>query len=782
MAGDLPPKLVGTPVKRREDPRLITGGSTYVDDVQLVGVYYAAILRSPHAHARIRRIDVRKASTCPGVALVVTGEDVRSVELPCLADVPGMKRPPHVPLAISKVRHVGDPIAMVVARDRYTARDALDLIEVEYEALPAVSDPEKALEPGAPLLYEEFGDNLAYVHRVSAGDVEQALAEAAIVIRQRFINQRLIPMALESRGTVAKYEPGIGQLTVWLSTQAPHLVRTFLAGLLGLPETQIRVIAPEVGGGFGAKIDFYADEFLVAWAAMRLGGSVKFIEDRRENFLQTIHGRGQVNYVEAGARRDGTVTGLRLTVISDLGAYFQLLTPAIATLTAAMAIGCYRFKNLAVEVRGSFTNATPTGSYRGAGRPEATYVLERTMDLIAGELKLDPVEVRRRNFISPESFPYAGPTGLTYDTGDYEKPLTKLLDLIDYRRFREEQARLHAQGRFVGVGISTYVEICGFGPSSMLPWGGWESATVRVEPTGTVKVLTGSSPHGQGGETSFSQIVADTLRVPIEDIVVVHGDTERVQYGLGTYGSRTIAVGGSAVYQAVHKVRKKAVRIAAHMLEAAPDDIELTNGRLQVKGAPGRGVTFKEVARKAYIPVGMPREIEPGLEEQSFYEPVSCTYPFGAHAAIVEVDAETGRVRVLRYAAVDDVGRVINPMLVDGQVHGGVAQGIGQALSEEVVYDEAGQLITDTLINYTLPRAEDFPMFETATTETLTPVNPLGAKGVGEAGTIASTPAVVNAVMDALKPFGIRHLDMPLKPDRVWAAIRSARAETKKQN
>ena len=771
-----PPKLIGTPVRRREDPRLITGGATYVDDVKLVGVHYMALVRSPHAHARIRSVNTSAAKGMPGVIAVWTHNDIKHLgPLPVAGQIPGMQLSEHYPLAGDKVRHVGDPVAAVVATDPYAARDAAMAVQADYEPLPATVDLEEAVKPGAPILHEQFTTNVAYVFPLNVGDLDGAFAGADRVVSGRFYNQRLIPLAMEPRGSVALWEPGPQHLTLWASTQGPHIIRSFFAKIFDLPENQVRVIAPEVGGGFGSKLDIYPDEVLTAFAAKTLGVPVKFTEERSENFRQTIHGRDQVEYVEAAVKNDGTVVGLKLRLFGDLGAYAQLVGPAIPTLTVIMAVGPYKIQNLSVELITGYTNKTPTDAYRGAGRPEATYILERTMDLIAHDLGLDPVEVRRKNLLDPGQFPYSTPTGLVYDSGNYQLALDKAVEVIDYPNFRAEQARLRQQGRYVGLGLATYVEICGIGPSSMLPWGGWESATVRVEPSGKVTVLTGSSPHGQGIETAFAQIVADGLGVPIEDIQVVHGDTDKVQYGLGTYGSRSMAVGGAALSHALVKVRDKAALIAASMLEANPDDVALENGRFGVRGSPDKSLSIVEIAEKAYRPVGLPPEIEPGLEGQFFYEPTNCTYPFGAHFAVVEVDAATGKVTLQRFVAVDDCGEIINPMLVHGQIHGGIAQGAAQALLEEVIYDENGQLLTGSLMDYAAPRADDLPSFELYQTVTPTPVNPLGAKGVGEAGTIGSTPAIANAVIDALAPFGVRHLDMPYKSEKVWRAMQAGR-------
>lgn len=767
-------KLVGQPIKRKEDPRLITGTATYVDDVNLPGMVHAAILRSIHGHARIRRIDVAAARGHPGVLAVVTGEEVRAHirPIPCAAQMPDLKMPEHPVLALGKVRYVGEPVAAVVAVDRYTARDALDLIAVDYEPLPAAVDPEQALKPGAPILHEQWTDNRAYTWNLSGGDVDRAFGEAQVVIRQRMVNQRLAPMAMEARGVVAQYHPGDDALTVWSSTQIPHLLRTLLAGMLGLAENRIRVIAPEVGGAFGSKLNVYAEEAIVAYLAKRLGRPVKWIEGRRENFQTTTHGRDQIDDLEIAASKEGKVLGLRLRIVADLGAYHQLLTPIIPTLTGVMLNGCYDIPNLQVELIGVFTDKMATDAYRGAGRPEATYLIERAMDLVAREVGLDPAEVRRRNFI--QRFPFQTVTGLNYDSGNYEAPLEKALELVQYEKLREEQRRAREQGRYLGIGLATYVEICAMGPSSGMPAGGWESATVRVEPTGKATVLTGASPHGQGQETSFAQLAADELGIPYDDVVVLHGDTQTVQYGIGTFGSRATAVGGTAVLLALRKVKQKATTLAAHLLKADPGEVVFEGGQFMVAGAPEKTLSMAQVADAAHHAKSIPPDFEPGLSATTFFEPSNYTFPFGTHVAVVEVDPETGEVKFLRYVAVDDCGRVLNPMLVDGQIHGGIAQGLGQALMEELVYDETGQLVTGTLMDYAIPKAKDVPPFLTARLETPSPVNPMGLKGVGEAGTIGSTPAIVNAVVDALAALGVKHIDMPLKPERVWRAIRAA--------
>jgi carbon-monoxide dehydrogenase large subunit len=602
---------------------------------------------------------------------------------------------------------------------------------------------------------------------------------------------------MEPRGVLVRYYPGEQELTLWTSTQIPHLARTQIALMLGIPENKLRLIAPEVGGGFGSKLNIYAEEALLGWIAIQTGRPIKWIETRRENIQATIHGRGQTGYIEIGCKRDGTVTGLRYNVFADLGAYFQLLTPAIPTLTGLMLSGCYKIPAIQINVTGVFTNKMATDAYRGAGRPEATYVVERALDLVAAELKKDPVEVRRKNFPAPNEFPFKTATGLFYDSGNYDGALQKALDMVGYEKLRDEQSKARNAGRLVGIGVSTYVEICALGPSQAMPAGGWESATVRIEPTGKVTILTGASPHGQGQETSFAQIAADQLGVNINDVTVIHGDTSVVQYGIGTFGSRATAVGGTAVYFAIQKLKEKANKIAAHLLECDAGSVAFQEGKFsreagKAKAAtvpepvvpagqapagalpdpqPGKHVSIQDVALAAHLAKNLPADTEPGLSATYFFEPKNFTFPFGTHIAVVEIDRETGEIHFQRYVAVDDCGKVINPLLVDGQVQGGIVQSIGQALYEEVVYDDQGQLVTGTLMDYALPKAAHVPWLELDRTETPTDVNPMGVKGVGEAGTIGATPAIVAAVIDALSPYGVRHLDMPIKPETIWRIV-----------
>jgi aerobic carbon-monoxide dehydrogenase large subunit len=791
---------IGKRVKRTEDPRLVKGLAHYVDDIKLPDTLHVAFVRSIYAHARINSIDTTEALRLPGVVAVYTGKDVAQIgPVPCASALPDLKVPDYRVLAQNKVFFVGQPIAAVVATDRYIARDAVDLVMVDYEDLPPVVDVEEAAK-GGPVIHDGFDDNIAYKLTAGEGDIEAALASADKVIKQRVVHQRLAPIAMETRGVLARYFPGVGELTVWSSTQIPHLLRTQLALMIDIPENKLRVITPEVGGGFGSKLNVYAEEALLGWIAMQLGKPVKWIEGRRENILGTIHGRGQVGYIEIGCKNDGTLTGLRYNVFADLGAYHQLLTPAIPTLTGLMLSGAYRIPAIQINVTGCFTNKMATDAYRGAGRPEATYAVERALDLVAAETGIDPAEVRRKNFPAANEFPFHTATGLEYDSGNYDEALTKAQEAIGYAALREEQRRERQNGRLIGIGLSTYVEICALGPSQAMPaGGGWESATVRIEPTGKVTVLTGASPHGQGQETSFAQIAADELGVDLNDITVIHGDTGIVQYGIGTFGSRATAVGGTAVLVAIQKLKEKANKIAAHMMQCEVGQLTFERGQFSRQAAQaatvgkseppypvGEGpagalpepqtegktsLTIQDIALAAHLAKELPPDTEPGLSATYFFEPKNFTFPFGTHIAVVEIDRETGDIKFLRYVAVDDCGKVINPMLVDGQLHGGIVQSIGQALFEEVVYDEQGQLITGTLMDYALPKASQVPWMELDRTETPSPVNPLGVKGVGEAGTIGATPAIVGAIVDALAPLGVKHLDMPVKPEAIWRIL-----------
>lgn len=765
-------KLVGQRLKRTEDPRLIKGLAHYVDDIKLPDTLHAVFVRSIYAHARIKGVDTSQASKAPGVVAVYTGKDVSQKigPVPCAAALPDLKVPDHRVLATNKVYFVGHPIAVVVAHDKYAAKDAADLIQVDYEELPVVLDEEKGAQ-GGPVIHEQFGTNISYKLTAGEGDIEAALKSGDKVLKQRILHRRLAPIAMEGRGVLARYYPGEQELTLWTSTQIPHLARTQVAIMLGIPENKLRLIAPEVGGGFGSKLNVYAEEALISWIAMQTGTPVKWIETRRENIQATIHGRGQTGYIEIGYKKDGTITGFRYNVFADMGAYHQLLTPAIPTLTGLMLSGCYKIPAIQINVTGVFTNKMSTDAYRGAGRPEATFVIERAMDLVAADLGMDVVEIRRKNFPAPHEFPFKTATGLFYDSGNYEGALKKALDMAGYTKLREEQKEARKNGRLIGIGVSTYVEICAIGPSAATPAGGWESATVRVEPTGKVTILTGCSPHGQGEETSFAQIAADELGVDVNDVAVIHGDTAIVQYGIGTFGSRGTAVGGTAVYLALQKVKDKANKLAAHMLECDAQKVTFKEGKFSCSGAAGKQVTIQDVALAAHIAKNIPADMEPGLAAIHFFEPKNFTFPFGTHIAVIELDPETGEIHFKRYVAVDDCGNVINPMLVDGQVQGGIVQSIGQALYEEVVYDEQGQLVSGTFMDYALPKASMIPWLELDRTETPTDVNPMGVKGVGEAGTIGATPAIVAAVVDALSSYGVRHIDMPIKPEHIWRII-----------
>ena len=769
-----PETLVGKKIRRREDPRLITGTATYLDDIKMPGMHHACLVRSPHAAARIKNLNVKPALARPGVVAVFTGADVKDLgPVPCGASLPGLRVPHHHILAQDRVYLVGHPVAVVVATDRYIAADAADLVEVDYEPLPAVADPEKALAPGAPAVHPQWPDNTAFTFHQEGGDIAKAFQEADVVVKQRITSQRLIPTSMETRGVVADWHAGEKSMTLWSSTQVPNLLRTLLAGILGMPENHLRVITPEVGGGFGSKLNVYAEEALMAFVSMRIGKPVKWVESRRENFLCTIHGRGHVDYFELAAKRDGTMLGLKLKLIQDLGAFHQLLTPAIPTLSVLMMPGLYKFKNISADIVGVFTNCTPTDAYRGAGRPEATHGIERMVDILAAELKMDPAELRRKNFVGNHEFPFQTATGLAYDSGNYALPLDTALAEVDYTSLRREQQQARSNGKLMGIGLSTYGEICAIGPSPATPAGGWESATVKIEPSGKVTVMTGASPHGQGEETAFAQIVADELGVDIDDVVVIHGDTAIVQYGIGTFGSRGTAIGGAALYYALQELKAKVKKFGAMMLEC--DDVSLHGGHC-VDERSGKSVPFAQVAAASYRAMKLPPNTQPGLVATYFWEPPNFTFPFGAHIVVTEVDRDTGQISIRRYVAVDDCGKMINPLIVAGQVHGGVAQGLGQALWEQAVYDDNGQLVSGELTDYALPRAHMMPWIESSHTVTPSPVNPLGVKGVGEAGTIGCSPAVVNSVVDALSHLGVRHIDMPLTPEKIWKLIQGASA------
>lgn len=777
-------RYMGASVKRREDPRLITGSSVYVDDLQLTGMVHVAFVRSMYAHARLSHIDTSEAETMPGVVAIMTARDLEPMVPSKYATVGGDSGPaaeggpaeagkipvPAVqPLARDKVRYVGEPIVAIVAESRAQADDAVERVLIDYAPLTAYVDPYEARANGSLRLYDTNPNNVGVRYETVHGDVDAALAAAPVRIKERIKAARCHPSPLEPRGIVATPDPITRGVTIWVSNQAPHGYRNEVARTFGLGQNQVRVIAPEVGGGFGAKFGVYHEEWVAIAASMKLGRPVKWIETRSEAFLATNHGRNQIADFEASCDENGKITALRARVTLDLGAYPKGL--GLAWSTWIMSTGPYVIPNLDYVVEGVFTNTVANGAYRGAGRPEAAFYLERVMDLLADAAGLAPEQLRRVNFIQPDQFPYATLSGESYDTGEYEKPLSKALESSDYAKLRNEQAELRKQGRYLGIGLASYVEICGFGP--------WESSTVRVEPGGEVTLFTGISPHGQGQETTFAQMAADMIGADYERVILHHGDTGNTPQGNGTGGSRGLAVGGAALVISLNKIKEKAIRIAANQLEASPDDIELVDGKYQVKGVPTRGLTLPEISRIAYggkLPDGM----ESGLETTNFFSPEDETFPFGTHIAVVEVFPETGEVKLLRYVSVDDVGNIISPMLVTGQIHGGLAQGIGLALWEEVHYDQNGELLTGTFSDYAMPKAEGFPNFETFHTTTTTPINPLGAKGIGEAPTIGATPTVSNAVIDALEPWGITHLDLPFTPEKVWRAISEAEAAGRK--
>jgi len=784
--------MIGARVRRKEDPRLITGASLYVDDLQLNGMLHLTFVRSPFAHATINSIDTSAAAESPGVVAIYTSEQLEEFCGPMpgggggegapmeeenpqaegqsgetagedvVAEDAEIPTPTTWPLARGKVRWVGEPVVVIVAESVEQGRDAADLVEIDYEELPAVVDIEAAQEQGSALVWDGIRQNVGVRYSRARGEADKAFADAAYTIKQRIRSQRVMPTPMEGRVTAAAPDPLTNGLTVWVSNQAPHWARRTIATQLGINESSVRVIAPEVGGGFGAKIPVYREDLATAAIANKLRRPVKWTETRSENFAAMSHGRCQLAEIELAADADGKITGLRLDVTGDAGAYpAGLDMPPITTM---MSVGCYAIPNVDLKAKAVYTNTSAIGAYRGAGRPEAAYYIERAVDILAHKMGKDAAELRRINFIQPEQFPYKTPAGFTYDTGEYEKALDKALEVSNYTQLRAEQARAREEGRLVGIGLASYVEICGFGP--------WESSSIRIDPSGAVSIFTGISPHGQGQETTFAQMVADELGADFDRIVVHHGDTSNTPQGNGTMGSRGLAVGGAAVMASAVKIRDKMLAIAGHQLEVAKDDVEYDRetGTYRVKGSPDKSLTLNQIAEVAYGG-GLPEDIDAGLVTTDFFKTTGETYPFGTHVAMVEIDPETGKVEVKNFWSVDDCGNVISPILVEGQVHGGLAQGIGQALYEESVYDENGQLITSTLMEYAVPHADSFPMFELHRTVTPTPLNPMGAKGIGEAATIGSTPATVNAVLDALAPHGVTHLDMPLSAPKVWAAL-----------
>ena len=773
----------GRALKRKEDPRLITGQGTYVEDVTLTGMLHMVLVRSPLAHALIKSIDTSEALKFPGVAAVFTGEDLKEElgSLPCGWVVPDTKEVPHPPLAVDRVRYVGDAVVAVLAESAAQASDAASLVDVEYEELDAVIEMNDALADGAVQLHEDAPNNTAFEWEVDAGSISEAKSSSDVVVTQRFVNQRLIPTAMENRGVVVDYNSGTNQITMWTSTQIPHLVRVLLALVTGHPEHLIRVIAPDVGGAFGSKLYLYAEEVIAPIIARNLRSPVKWVESRSEGYLATTHGRDHITDIEIAGNKDGTITGLDVRTLANMGAYLSTFAPLVPTwLYGLMLSGPYKIPNIYCKVIAPFTNTTPVDAYRGAGRPEATYAVERAVDLFAQEIGMDPAEVRKINFIPPFEDGYEVATTVSYDSGNYIASFERALEMVGYSDFRKEQQAAREQGKLLGIGLSAYVEICGAAPSAVAGTLGaraglWESANVRIHMTGKVSVFTGSSSHGQGHETAFAQLVSSELGIPVEDIDVIHGDTSQIQMGTGSFGSRSAAVGGGAIHMSAQKIKEKAKKLAAHILEASEEDIEFEDGKLFVRGAPSEGKTIQEIALASYYYTeDIPEDMEPGLEAMSFFDPKNFTWPGGTHIAVVEIDKSTGEVTLLRYVAVDDVGNVINPLIVDGMVHGGAAQGIGQALQEEAIYDGTGQLLTGSMMDYAVPRASDLPMYELDRTVTPSPVNPMGVKGAGETATIAGSPAVINAVVDALEPYGVKHIDMPAKAEKVWRLIRDS--------
>ena len=783
---------IGKSVKRVEDKRFITGQGKYTDDIKIPGMVHAYILRSPYAHAHVKSIDTAEASKVPGVISIITGADIPEAiaGVPCGWQVDfkngdTMKEPPHPLLVRKTVRHVGDGVVLVVAESKAIAKDAADMIDVDYDVLDAVADPKAAAQSGAPLVHPDAPGNLCFDWELGnpKEEVAAALAGAHHVTELDFVNQRVIPNAMETRGVVAQYDTAYDKYTIYTSTQNPHLIRLLMcAFVLGIPEHKVRVVGPDVGGGFGSKIFHYTEEALLVWASKHLNLPIKWSSDRSEAFLTDAHGRDHTSNAKMGFDKDGNIVALQATTYANLGAYLSTFAPAVPTyLHGTLMQGLYTTPKVNVDVKGVFTHTNAVDAYRGAGRPEATYLLERLLDLGALEMDMDPTELRRKNFIPAfdgvEQEGYQTQVALQYDSGNYEPVLDRALEMVGYENFRKEQAAAASSNKILGIGFSTYIEACGIAPSAVVGALGaraglFESAQVRVQPTGKVSVYTGSHSHGQGHETTFAQIVADRMGIPLDDVEIIHGDSDSVAFGMGTYGSRSLAVGGSAIVKSIDKVLEKGAKVAAHLLESSVDDLDYADGKWTVKGTD-KSVSFGDVSLTAYVPHNYPEGLEPGLDFSSFYDPANFTYPFGAHVAIVEIDKETGAVKLKRFIAVDDVGNVINPMIVDGQIHGGLAQGIGQAMYEGALFDDTGQLINGSYMDYCMPRADDLPSFEIDRTVTPCPHNPLGVKGAGEAGCIGSTPAVVNAVVDALWKAGykVKDVPMPMTPERVWTAM-----------
>jgi aerobic carbon-monoxide dehydrogenase large subunit len=790
-------RWVGGGILRKEDPELLTGQGRYVDDIALPGMLWLSFVRSPVAHANLGSIDTTAAKQMPGVVAVLTGQDLAdewAASMPCawpIADrtmpeepTTDARVPDHWPVAKDRVRYQGEIVAVVVADSREHAADAVAEVQVDYDELPVVTDLEEALKEGSPVIYDAWGTNKSYTWTLANGEVDRVFNEAPVVVKQRYYHPRLIPNAIEPRGVVVQPVPAQGEFTVWSATQIPHILKILLSLTLNIHEAKMRVIAPDVGGGFGSKLNVYAEELAAVAVARRLGQPVKWIEERTEGYLATIHGRDVIQDMEVAATEEGKLLGVRVELFADFGAYLQLVTPGIPLLGAFLYHGVYDCQAYKFVCNGVFTNKTPTDAYRGAGRPEATYAIERIMDALARRVGKDPAEVRELNFIPPFSEATEVASGLQFDSGNYKATLDKAKELVGYDELRREQQTSGGRrdGKLLGIGISTYIEICGLAPSQTLSAlkygaGGWDAATIRCHPTGKVTVVTGTSPHGQGHVTTWSQIAADELGVSPDDVEVIHGDTAFSPIGMDTYGSRSLAVGGTALYKAAEKIRAKARTIAAHELEVAEEDLEWKDGKFQVAGAPEKAKTIPEVAFSAWTAHALPADVEPGLFASAVYDPPNFTFPAGAHICVVEVDPDTGRVEIVKYVAVDDCGNIINPMIVDGQVHGGVAQGIAEAMYEEARYDENGTLLTGNMSTYRVPSAAELPSFTLDRTVTPSPTNPMGVKGIGEAGTIASPPAVLNAVADALRPLGVEFIDLPASAERVWRAIQAAKGE-----
>jgi aerobic carbon-monoxide dehydrogenase large subunit len=776
-------QLVGAKIHRREDPRLVSGHGRYTDDLTRPALLHAAFVRSPFAHAKVRKIDITDAVKAPGVVAVYTARDFEGVILGPMGAAPGLvpdkKVPERFPLAKDETHYQGDPVAMVIADTKSQAADAAQMIEVDWEQLPAVHDLEAALKPDAAKAHSNLENNISWdLTMIPEDATAEAFKNAEVVVKERIYQQRLAPVPMEPRAILAEWNEFDGQLTVWMSTQNPHLIRLPLAMTLGLGEHKVRVVSHDVGGGFGSKIDPYPEDFLIAAAAKKLSRTVKWNETRTESMQNAYAGRGQYYDVEVAAKKDGTLLGLRVTQTLDVGGY----AAGFCTFMAIALIVCgggYKWPAISARTVGVFTNKTPTDAYRGAGRPEATHLVERIMDKLAAELGMDPVELRRKNFIQPNEFPFTQNFGFVIDSGNYEKAMDKALELADYKQLRQKQAELRKQGRYMGIGLSSWIELCGFGPAAaMAPATGGlgltESSQIRFHPTGSVNVYVGTHSHGQGHDTTFAQLAADQLGVPYESVELHHGDTaEGPGFGFGTYGSRSLAVGGMAIYMSCQKIIEKAKKVAAHMLEAAEEDVEFDKGRFFVKGSPDKSKVIQEVAFASFGP--LPAGLEQGLEATSYFDPPNLVWPFGTHICVLEVDPDTGSVDIQKYVAVDDCGPVINPMIVDGQLHGGVVQGLAQALFEEMVYDDSGQLRSATFLDYSMPTANEIPEMVLDKTVTPSPTNALGVKGIGEAGTIAASAAVINAICDALAPLGISHVDMPASPDRLWKQIQEAK-------